>query len=136
MKKSKEIKNLEWWIENSPARTIKEEVNESGTVLADVAFSLFSERGIETPMDKIKNPSRYEQLTEAKRWRGITVHEMWERGIEDVPYFCLLGGYDGDEILPRHVVDFMKREMFRGQDAEMIEYVYQNILANKNPTIL
>lgn len=126
--KKKEIEHLEWWIQHSPAKTIKEKINESGTVDADDAFSLFSERGTRTPIEKIKNLSRYEQLVEAKRWRGITVHEMWEKGIEDVPYFVILGGYSSDEILPRHVVDFMKKEMFRGQDAEIIEYVYQQII--------
>jgi hypothetical protein len=65
----------------------------------------------------------------AKQWRGRTIHELWEQGILDgsVPYFVLLGGEDKKEIPPRKVVDFIKREIFKGIDANMIEKVYQEI---------
>ena len=67
-------------------------------------------------------------LLMGKRWRGITIHELWEEGVIEgsVPYFTLLGGFD--EPLPRNVVDFMKKEMFKGIDADIIENCYQSIL--------
>lgn len=62
-----------------------------------------------------------------------------------MPYYIILGG-DGMTIkrkwwqfwkskythkhkpIPREVVDFMKKEMFKGIDSEIIEMCYQNIL--------
>lgn len=63
-------------------------------------------------------------LFQAKRWRGIHIHELWEPGVLEasVPYSVLLGA---DGLMPRAVVDFMKREMFKGMDANMIEECYQ-----------
>ena len=68
-------------------------------------------------------------LIQGKRWAGIHMHELWEPGVLDgsIPYYCLLGGEDG-VILPREVVDFMKHEMFKGIDTEVIENCYQEIL--------
>ena len=85
-------------------------------------------------------------LVIGKTRRGVTM-EMWEDGIMDVPYVTLLGGYGGsiqrrwwnpmrwiDEELfffhqpiPRYVVDFMKKEMFQGADADLIEECYQTL---------
>jgi hypothetical protein len=54
-------------------------------------------------------------LAQGKRWRGIHM-EMWEEGVlsGDVPYATLL------EDLPRSVVEFMAKEMFKGADRELI----------------
>lgn len=70
---------------------------------------------------------------------------MWEEGVLEgsVPYVVLLGGYEGNRkwynpmrwikdkyyhvLIPRVVVDFMKKEMFRGTDAEQIEACYQKL---------
>lgn len=86
------------------------------------------------------------KLREGKRWRGIHIHEMYEQGIlgGSVAYFVLLGGFCGEERswflrllgkerfkhdpMPRSVVDFLKREMFKGKDAEIIESVYKLII--------
>ena len=56
---------------------------------------------------------------------------MWEEGIIDggVPYWTLLGGEDFKEIMPKIIVDFIKKEMFKKQDAEIIEKTYQEVLA-------
>lgn len=89
----------------------------------------------------------FNALCEGKRWRGIHIHEMYEQGVLDgsVPYFALLGGCDKTikrkwwqfwkkrytfvhSIPPRSVVDFLKKEMFKGQDAEIIENCYQSLV--------
>jgi len=98
-------------------------------ITADEAFTLFSERGVKPDFSYIENPYRYFQLLEGKRWQGIHM-QMWEDGNLDgtIPYWVLMGGEDLKEILPRIVVDFMKKEMFKGIDAELIEKVYQDVL--------
>ena len=73
--------------------------------------------------------------------------QIWEDGIETVPYFTILGGWAGIEKrsifnpmryidnkyrlyhipLRRDVVDFMKKGMFKGMDAEQIEKLYNDI---------
>ncbi len=71
----------------------------------------------------------FNALIAGKRWRGIHIHEMYEDGVLDgsVPYFTLLGGDSKEEIMPRVVVDFLKKEMFKGKDTEIIEKCYQNL---------
>jgi hypothetical protein len=112
------------------------------------AFFDFSERGIK-PQAK-KNPLEYtgfDHLCEGKRWRGIHM-EMYEDGILEgsVPYFALLHetkdlrgwrwllakilkkNLVSVTLMPRSVVDFMKKEMFKGIDARIIEETYQDIV--------
>ena len=102
-------------------------------------FSL-SEKGIK-PKEKTEG---FLSLENSKRWRGIHM-EMYEEGVLEgsMPYFIILGGYDKTikrkfwefwkprhihNPLPRRVVDFMKKEMFKGTDSEIIEKTYQSIL--------
>lgn len=94
------------------------------------AFLLISERGI-YPQIKTEGVKALEQ---GKRWRGIHMFEMYEPGILDssMPYMVILGG-DGEELMPRLVVDFMKKEIFKGIDADLIEAIYQDKLGNKEP---
>ncbi len=91
-------------------------------------------------------PIKNNLLVEGKRWRGITIHEMWEQGILEgsVPYFVLLGGYEGKRKwynpmryikckyyhipIPSFIVDFIKKEIFKGKDADVIERCYQDII--------
>jgi hypothetical protein len=117
---NKEIVNLEYFIPKGRIRRM---------ITADEAFNKFSERGIKPDFSYIENPYRYFQLLEAKRWRGITM-QMWEDGILEgsVPYWTLLGGEDYREILPQNIVNFIKKELFKGSDKEMIEKCYQDIL--------
>lgn len=81
-----------------------------------------------------------------KTKRGLAMR-MWEEGVLEgtIPYFTLLGGYQGIRKwynplrlflgtfyhipVPRYVVDFMKKEMFRGIDSEVIERCYGEILS-------
>ena len=59
--------------------------------------------------------------------------EMYEEGVleRSMPYFVLLGGYQGEKPMPRNVVNFMKKEMFKGIDGNVIENAYQLVLSNK-----
>lgn len=93
------------------------------------------------------NHNGFTALCEGKRWRGIHVHEMYEPGVLDgsMPYFTLLGGFDKviyrkwwqfwkpkyklvHTPMPRAVVDFLKKEMFKGKDADTIEMCYTSIV--------
>lgn len=80
--------------------------------------------GMPYPMDG------FNALVQGKEWRGVHMG-MYEEGVLDqtMPYYEILGG--NGEILPRSVVDFMKKEMFKGIDAETIEKCYQYILNEK-----
>jgi len=62
----------------------------------------------------------FNALVSAKQWRGRTIHELYEPGVlsGDVPYATLI------ENAPRSVIDFMKKEMFKGNDANVIEAIY------------
>lgn len=55
-----------------------------------------------------------------KKWAYIHVHEMWERDFsaQDGSW---MGYYDLVKDMPRPVVNFIKKEMFKGNDAEVIE---------------
>jgi hypothetical protein len=68
----------------------------------------------------------YKALTEAKRLRGITIHELWEKGILEgsVPYRVILEG------MPKNVMEFIKREMFKGSDSELIESLWNAITSH------
>lgn len=86
-------------------------------------FLDWSERGLNKQEAKFStNP-----IILGKSRRGLTI-EMWEQGVLEgtTPYLTLLGGED--TIIPRTVVDFMKREMFKGEDADIIERAYQSLI--------
>ena len=83
------------------------------------AFFNLSENGIE-PKEKTEG---YKALEESKRWRGIHM-QMWEEGVLEgsVPYYSLL--FDEGK-MPRTIVEFIKKEMFKGIDSELIERIYK-----------
>lgn len=106
-------------------------------------FFEWSEKGLHKEV-KYGDMSYFNALRQGKRWAGIHMHEMYEQGILDgsVPYFTLLGGFDNNKkwwqfwksphnAIPRAVVDFMKKEMFRGADSEIIEDAYKIVLGTK-----
>lgn len=88
-----------------------------------------SEQGLHKEKIKISHFSDgFNALLQGKSWRGVHMG-MWEEGILDgsVPYYDIL------KEVPRSVVDFMKKEMFGGKDAELIiERCYQDILKEKD----
>lgn len=99
-----------------------------------VKFFEWSEKGKHKQRQPHGDLSYFEALRQGKKWAGIHMHELYEPGIlaGAVPYFTLLGGEEGKPI-PREVVDFMKKEMFKGEDAETIERCYQQIIeSNQN----
>lgn len=100
-----------------------------------IEFFEYSERGLHKDKfkaNKFGDRNGVGTLLQGKRWRGIHIHELYEEGVLDssVPYHVLLGGY-GD-IMPRVVVDFLKKEMFKGKDADLIESCYQSIINESN----
>jgi len=97
-----------------------------------VKFFEYSEKGLHKQDIVDRNmKDGFNALVEGKRWRGIHIHGMYEEGILDgsMPYLVILGGINlKEEIMPRSVVDFMKKEMFKGKDSDIIEECYQEIL--------
>lgn len=95
-------------------------------------FFEWSEQGKHKDRQMVGDLSYFEGLRQGKRWAGIHIHEMYEKGVSDksMPYYVLLGGYEDEEPMPRQVVDFLKKEMFKGHDAELIEKVYNEITEN------
>lgn len=88
-------------------------------------YLAMSEHGIGDKRGKLSdNP-----LIIGKTRRGLTMG-LWESGVLEgsTPYHTLLGGEDRP--IPRIIVDFMKKEMFRGIDADLIERTYQDIIAS------
>ncbi len=66
----------------------------------------------------------FNALVEGKSWRGVHMR-MYEEGVNDLsmPYLEIVSG------MPRPVVDFLKKEMFKGSHAKLIEdacrYAYE-----------
>ena len=95
-------------------------------------YIALSERGEGKERGKFaQNP-----LVIGKTKRGLHMR-LWEEGVLEgtVPYFTLLGGFEArkkwwqfwespHKKIPRFVVDFMKKEMFKGTDADIIEKCY------------
>ena len=97
----------------------------------ELNFLKFSEQGIE-PEYELQIPilkrykSGYYALKEGKKYRGLHMG-LWEEGVLEfngLGYWTILGREDEKEKPPRAVVDFMKKEMFKGEDADLIELVY------------
>lgn len=70
--------------------------------------------------------SYFEALRQGKRYAGINIHELYEPGILEgtMPYFTILGG---EKTIPREVVEFLKKEIFKGMNADVIEICYQRV---------
>jgi len=68
----------------------------------------------------------YNPYIEAKRWRAITIHELWEASFNDMDwpgYYWLMREEDGTRI-PEHIKDYIKKEIFKGKDTEIIDKCY------------
>ena len=95
-------------------------------------FFEWSEQGKHKELaGKYGDLSYFNALVWGKKYAGINTHELWEQGILEgtVPYWTLLGGEEGDEPMPRQVVDYVKKEIFKGVDADIIEEAYQKVLS-------
>jgi len=93
-------------------------------------FLELSERGLHKELENYLKMDGFNALIQGKRWRGIHIHELWEKEILSglIPYLTILGKENPKYILPRIVVDFIKKEIFKGYDADLIEYCYQEVL--------
>ena len=73
----------------------------------------------------------FEALVLGKRWRGVHV-EMYEDGVLEgtMPYVSLLVETEQAPRtpIPHCVVNFLRKEMFKGRDSSVIENCYQYIL--------
>ena len=106
----------------------------------ELDYLAYSERGLEKSCGATNRGvggkcfCGYHALLEGKRYRGINIHELWEPSFFDgswCGYHMILGGYSGEALMPRVVVDFLKKEIFQGHDAEVIETTYQEVLEEK-----
>src|SRR3990167_2778749 len=67
--------------------------------------------------------------SEAKRRRGITIHELWEKSFyenEWMGFYDLLKEENGI-LIPEHIKDYIKREIFKGQSADLIDKLYEEL---------
>ena len=126
-KQAKDIECIQWFIPKwiaYPAPT-QQDIDD---------FLSYSERGIgrsTTGGIQAAPVDGYTALMEGKRWRGIHIG-MYEEGVMsgDVPYHAMLG--EGDkELMPRVVVDYLKKELFQGIDAELIERTYLELIEER-----
>lgn len=108
-------------------------------------FFEFSEKGKHREDVKMNHfTDGFNVLVDAKQWRGVHM-SMYEEGVLEgtMPYLTILGGYSKKRNwwqfwkpkfihgpLPKSVVNFMKKDMFKGIDAHIIENTYQKILNN------
>lgn len=85
----------------------------------------YSERGV-LPS---QSTSGFDRLLQGKKSRDMHTG-MYEEGILDrsVPYWTLLGGERKTEIMPKAVVEFLKKSLFGGLDKDIIENTYQKVL--------
>jgi hypothetical protein len=100
-------------------------------ITAEEAFFNKSDFGITPDFSQVDSPARLLKLLEGKRWRGIWIHEIYEPSILEgsMCYWTLLGGEDYKEILPKAVVDFIKKELFKGIDKDIIEKTYAEVVS-------
>jgi len=92
-------------------------------------YFAYSDRGIKRgDEESMQVKDGYHALLEGKRWRGIHAHEIYEEGVLEgsMPYTVLFG--DKDHVFHRSVVDYLKKEMFKGKDADIIEKIYSQIV--------
>ena len=90
------------------------------------SFFDYSERGIVCQ----KLSLGLQKLIEGKRWREIHIQELYKKNHSEkdmIPWYLLLGGED-EEIMPRAVVDHIKKEI--SCCATLIENCYQIILSD------
>lgn len=66
-------------------------------------------------------------LSWGKKWAGIHCHELYEPGVLDLsfPYVCILGIGGYGPRCPVEVKDWLKKEMFKGIDADIIDKCYE-----------
>lgn len=125
-KQQLEKENLEWF---SPS-LFKKWPPQEGEFAEYLAHS---ERG--EPIGKVRGEDNIYGLknvySEAKRWRGITIHELWEDSFYSGGWWPglheLLREEDGTTPIPEHIKNYISREIFGGQDKDKIDKIYDEI---------
>ena len=89
-----------------------------------------SERGIPIKGFHGEKSTKFNVYQQAKRWRGVTIHELWEESFYSdfwwPGFYELLKEEDGT-LIPRHIKDYIKKEIFGGQSADLIDKIYEEI---------
>lgn len=86
-------------------------------------FFEWSERGLhKSEAGRYGDMSYFQKLVWGKRWAGRHVHELYEPGVLSgaMPYCTFI-----DKETPPEVVEFLKKEMFKGLDATVIDRYLQ-----------
>ena len=120
-----EKENLEWFCPDL-LKQFPPEKDEFEDYLAH------SERGVELK-GRRRGYNNFNVWAQAKRWRGITVHELWEPSFfaQDgswIGYRNLLKEEDGKPI-PKHIAKYISSEIFMGKDKEKILSCYNEIIS-------
>lgn len=97
-------------------------------------FFEWSEQGkhkdlISIPTFKEEGRTYFHALVWGKKWAMRHVHEMWEPDFLRMDgswpgYIEITQGFKEEEKMPREVVDWLKKEIFKGSHAEIIEQCY------------
>lgn len=118
VKNWKKLVNLPMWTEGA--------VEDRNGVDATQAFIERNDKGVALTGRKVKNIPALARLMAREAWCGRMM-EVYQEGILDgsMPYIIILDG------MPRFAVDYLKRNIFRSADAELIERVYQQLLEEK-----
>lgn len=99
------------------------------TIEDEIMFLENSDRGLHKEKIDYKRKSidGFHALIEGKKWRKIMINQ-YEQGILDgsVPYVVLL------EYMPRFVVDYLKKEMFKGYDKDTIQNSYNELMEERS----
>jgi hypothetical protein len=84
----------------------------------------YSEQGKHKDLTNDRKIDGFNALVQGKRWRGIHAHEIYEPAInEGMGYISFI-----DKSVPKAVIEWLKKEMFKGQDEKVIEYVYSEVI--------
>jgi len=91
-------------------------------------FLEHSEKGLHEPDERVIDG--FNALVQGKVWRGRHMHELYEEGVLEgtMPYSTILGLEEGDTPVPRSVMEFMAKEIFKGQNAKQIRKLYNQSL--------
>ena len=124
--------NISHYNSDVPLLKITEDVNGD---LPEECYFFITDNGIKSVTTT--NQRRLKQLLDAKKWR-LRFMDMYEQGVLEgsPPYYTLLGFEPEIEIIEKHLVEFpcepiprvvmnfMARTMFKGYDKQLIKEIY------------
>ena len=75
---------------------------------------------------KTNNGDRLRKLLDTKKWR-LRFMDMYEQGILEgsVPLYTLLG-FENNNIIPKYIIKFITKTLFKGKDKDMIISFYND----------